>query len=102
MILVVIAFIAYASALASSRLTGVKTLGARMVAVIDAWDAMTSDRPYRKALSREIAIDQLRKGSGTQFDPKVVDAFLALEAEDAAKESAKEEANAGHSRGSGA
>jgi hypothetical protein len=57
-------------------------LGARMVAVIDAWDAMTSDRPYRKALGREIAIDQLRKGSGTQFDPKVVEAFLKLEAQD--------------------
>jgi HD-GYP domain-containing protein (c-di-GMP phosphodiesterase class II) len=57
-------------------------LGARMVAVIDAWDAMTSDRPYRKALAREIAIDQLRKGAGTQFDPKVVEAFLKLEAQD--------------------
>jgi hypothetical protein len=57
-------------------------LGARIVAVIDAWDAMTSDRPYRKALGREIAIDQLKKGSGTQFDPKVVEAFLRLEAEE--------------------
>lgn len=56
-------------------------LGARIVAVIDAWDAMTSDRPYRKALGRDVAVGELRKGAGTQFDPKVVEAFLKLEAE---------------------
>lgn len=66
-------------------------LGARMVAVIDAWDAMTSDRPYRKALGREIAIGELRKGAGTQFDPKVVEAFLKLEAEDHARDQASKE-----------
>jgi GAF domain-containing protein len=54
-------------------------LGSRIVAVIDAWDAMTSDRPYRKALGRDIAIAELRKGAGTQFDPKIVEAFLRLE-----------------------
>ncbi|MBI4056452.1 MAG: GAF domain-containing protein [Elusimicrobia bacterium] len=54
-------------------------LGARIVATIDAWDAMTSDRPYRKALSREKAISELKKGAGTQFDPKVVDIFLRVE-----------------------
>lgn len=54
-------------------------LGARIVATIDAWDAMRSDRPYRKALSVEIAEDQLVKGSGKQFDPEVVKAFLKLE-----------------------
>ncbi len=54
-------------------------LGARIVATIDAWDAMRSDRPYRKALSTEIAEDQLIKGSGRQFDPEVVKAFLKLE-----------------------
>ncbi len=54
-------------------------LGARIVAVIDAWDAMTSDRPYRKALGRDIAISELNKGAGTQFDPKVVKTFLGLE-----------------------
>jgi hypothetical protein len=63
-------------------------LGARIVAVIDAWDAMTSDRPYRKALGRDIAISELRKGAGTQFDPKVVEAFLKLESEIWSKESA--------------
>ncbi len=54
-------------------------LGARIVATIDAWDAMRSDRPYRKALSKEIAESELTKGSGRQFDPEVVTAFLKLE-----------------------
>lgn len=54
-------------------------LGARIVATIDAWDAMMSDRPYRKALSREIGISELSKGAGKQFDPVVVSAFLRLE-----------------------
>ena len=54
-------------------------LGARIVATIDAWDAMRSDRPYRKALSREIAESELTKGSNRQFDPEVVKAFLKLE-----------------------
>ena len=53
-------------------------LGARIVATIDAWDAMRSDRPYRKALSREIGISELSKGAGKQFDPVVVSAFLRL------------------------
>jgi len=54
-------------------------LGARIVATIDAWDAMMSDRPYRKALSREIGVSELTKGAGKQFDPQVVEAFLKLE-----------------------
>lgn len=54
-------------------------LGARIVATIDAWDAMRSDRPYRKALSTEIAEGELTKGAGRQFDPDVVKAFLKLE-----------------------
>lgn len=53
-------------------------LGARIVAVADAYQAMTSDRPYRNALSHEKAKDSLKKGSGTQFDPKIVDIFLAI------------------------
>jgi len=53
-------------------------LGARIVAVIDAWDAMTSDRVYRKALPRERAIAELRQYAGTQFDPKVVEVFLRI------------------------
>ncbi len=54
-------------------------MGARIVAVIDAWDAMMSDRPYRKALGRDKALGELKKGAGTQFDPKVVEVFLKLE-----------------------
>jgi HD-GYP domain-containing protein (c-di-GMP phosphodiesterase class II) len=57
-------------------------LGARIVAVIDAYDAITSDRPYRKALSKEIAIEELNKGAGVQFDPKVVKAFLSILSEE--------------------
>lgn len=51
-------------------------LGARIVAVIDAYDAMTTDRPYRKALGRDVAFEELNKGAGSQFDPKVVKAFI--------------------------
>jgi HD-GYP domain-containing protein (c-di-GMP phosphodiesterase class II) len=50
---------------------------ARIVSCCDAYDAMTSDRSYRKALPREAAIAELRAGSGTQFDPRVVDALVA-------------------------
>ncbi|MCJ7491918.1 MAG: diguanylate cyclase, partial [Dehalococcoidia bacterium] len=48
----------------------------RILAVIDAYSAMTLDRPYRNALSEDIAKEELRKGAGTQFDPDVVQAFL--------------------------
>lgn len=51
-------------------------LGARIFAVIDAYDAMRSDRPYRKAMSAEVAKDEIARCSGTHFDPAVVDAFL--------------------------
>lgn len=51
-------------------------LGARILAVADAYDAMTSDRPHRSAMSKETAIARLKEASGTQFDPKVVEAFL--------------------------
>lgn len=51
-------------------------LGARILSVADAYDAMTSDRPYRKALSHEEAICRLIECKGTQFDGQVVDAFL--------------------------
>ena len=51
-------------------------LGARIIAVADAFDAMTSDRPYRRSLSQDVAVDRLAAGSGTQWDPRVVDAFL--------------------------
>ncbi|MFZ5524267.1 MAG: HD-GYP domain-containing protein [Pseudomonadota bacterium] len=54
-------------------------LGARLFAVIDTLDAMTSDRPYRKAGSFEQARDEIVSMSGTQFDPLAVQAFLAEE-----------------------
>jgi len=53
-------------------------LGARIAAVVDAFDAMISDRPYRKAMLVEQALEELKQGRGTQFDPKVVDAVIAL------------------------
>jgi GAF domain-containing protein len=53
-------------------------LGARIFAVADTYDAMTSTRPYRKALSHEEAVREIARCRGTQFDPLVVDAFLAL------------------------
>lgn len=49
---------------------------ARIIAVADTFDAMTTDRPYRKGLSIDTALSELRKFAGTQFDPDVVDAFL--------------------------
>jgi response regulator RpfG family c-di-GMP phosphodiesterase len=53
-------------------------LGARIFTVADAFDAMTSDRPYRKALPTEMARDEIVRHSGTQFDPEVVQAFLLV------------------------
>lgn len=53
-------------------------LGARIFAVADTYDAMTSMRPYRKALSHQQALREIVRCRGTQFDPRVVDAFVAL------------------------
>jgi putative nucleotidyltransferase with HDIG domain len=53
-------------------------LGARIVAVADAFGAMTTDRPYRKALSIDEAVKELRKYSGTQFDPHLVEIFISI------------------------
>jgi diguanylate cyclase (GGDEF)-like protein len=53
-------------------------LGARIVLAVDAYHAMTSDRPYRKRMSFEEACEELRRCSGTQFDPEVVDALLEV------------------------
>jgi diguanylate cyclase (GGDEF)-like protein len=66
-------------------------IGSRIILACDAYHAMTSDRPYRKAMSHGDALRELRKGAGTQFDPQVVEALLgclygdrALSAQDAA------------------
>ncbi len=53
-------------------------LCARILAVADAFEAMRSDRPYRRALPLEVAKGELRKNSGKQFDPKVVQVFLRI------------------------
>jgi len=53
-------------------------LGARVLAVADAFDAMTSDRPYRSALPIEKALDEIRRCASTQFDPVVADVFLKI------------------------
>jgi putative nucleotidyltransferase with HDIG domain len=55
--------------------------GARIFAVADTLDAMTSNRPYRKAQSFQAATDEIRRCSGTQFDPLVVEAFLTVDTE---------------------
>jgi len=53
-------------------------LMARILAVADSFDAMTSDRPYRKALSLEESTMKLKEGSGIQFDPEIVKVFLSI------------------------
>ncbi|MHB8858570.1 MAG: diguanylate cyclase [Thermoleophilia bacterium] len=53
-------------------------LGARILAVADAFQAMISDRPYRRALTTDEALNELQMSAGTQFDPAVVDAFISL------------------------
>ncbi len=50
----------------------------KIITIADAFDAMTSDRPYRKALSLSQVLQELRQNSGTQFDPRIVKAFLKL------------------------
>jgi diguanylate cyclase (GGDEF)-like protein/putative nucleotidyltransferase with HDIG domain len=63
----------YPDGLASDRIP----LGARIIFVADAFDAMTSDRLYRAALSVDEAVAEMERCAGTQFDPDVVNAFLA-------------------------
>ena len=53
-------------------------LGARIVTACDAYDAMTSDRPYQRSLGHGEALEELRRCAGTQFDPDVVDAFCRV------------------------
>ncbi len=53
-------------------------IGARIIAIADVFQALTSDRPYRKAYSYETAVKIMKSGAGTQFDPKIVDVFLKL------------------------
>ncbi|HEY7171641.1 MAG TPA: HD domain-containing phosphohydrolase [Vicinamibacterales bacterium] len=52
-------------------------IGARILSVVDCFDALTSDRPYRKRLTDEAALDILRERRGTMYDPRIVDTFIA-------------------------
>ena len=52
-------------------------IGARILSVVDCYDALTSDRPYRRAMSDEAALAILRERSGTMYDPAVVETFIA-------------------------
>ncbi len=58
------------------------SLHARIFAVADCYDALISDRPYRPGLPREKVLDIIRSGSGTQFDPRVIEVFLSIFDED--------------------
>ena len=50
----------------------------RIIAVADAYDAMTSDRPYRRAMTKNAAIEEIKKNAGTQFDPYIAELFLNI------------------------
>jgi PAS domain S-box-containing protein/putative nucleotidyltransferase with HDIG domain len=61
------------------KLTGEQIpLTARIFAVVDVWDALTSDRPYRPAWTEEKALEYIRASAGTHFDPQVVEAFMQV------------------------
>ena len=74
-------------------------MGARILSVVDCFDALTSDRPYRRALSEEAAIEILVAHRGTIYDPDVVNTFLRmyreLQSPPAARAGASERAHAG-------
>ena len=72
---------ASAVAIAHGRITALDEIppGARIFALADALDAMTSERPYRRTLSWEDAVEEVLKGSGSQFDPRVVQVFALRE-----------------------
>jgi HD-GYP domain-containing protein (c-di-GMP phosphodiesterase class II) len=56
---------------------------ARIFAAVDIWDALSSDRPYRKSWPREEVHEHLRSLSGTHLDPRVVEAFMVILAREA-------------------
>ena len=53
-------------------------IGARVLAIVDCYDALTSDRPYRRALSHTCAVSMIRERRGTMYDPDIADAFLRI------------------------
>jgi HD-GYP domain-containing protein (c-di-GMP phosphodiesterase class II) len=54
-------------------------LAARIFSVVDVWDALSSDRPYRKAWPKEKIIEHIKRLSSSQFDPRVVDLFISMQ-----------------------
>jgi HD-GYP domain-containing protein (c-di-GMP phosphodiesterase class II) len=58
------------------------SLGGRIFAVADSFDALTSNRPYRQALDREYAIEMIKQGRGSRYDPDIVQAFLEVMAQE--------------------
>ncbi len=73
-------------------------LASRILAVADSFDAMTSDRPYRKALTVKEALDELRRNKGTQFGPEVVDIFVKLAEKNSVAESTGSDSSRSQSR----
>jgi len=72
-----IAIMRSGTAQATARLEGLHIpLAARIFAVVDVWDALTSDRPYRQAWSKEKAREHIQTEAGTHFDPQVVKTFF--------------------------
>lgn len=65
------------------------SIGARIINVADAYYAMTTDRPYRRALQKDRAIAEIRKSAGSQFDPEVVEVFLSIIGEEASSTTLK-------------
>ena len=61
-------------------------LDARIIGIADAFDAMTATRVYRKKMGIEYAVSELKRGSGTQFDPKLVEIMLSLIADGVIRE----------------
>jgi HD-GYP domain-containing protein (c-di-GMP phosphodiesterase class II) len=50
----------------------------RILSIVDAYDAMTNDRPYRKAMAKERALEEIKNNSGVQFDPSLVEKFIKI------------------------
>ena len=64
----------YPDGLAGERIP----LGSRIISICDAYEAMTEERPYREPLTVEAALEELRRGAGSQFDPKLVELFVEI------------------------